>query len=77
MTEQKPNMIHTELDASVAENTDLDTINDEKLSGEITANLRLDKHGLPLVPQPTIHKDDPLVGLFPSIEHVRFMLTVL
>lgn len=24
--------------------------------------LRLDKHGLPLVPQPSIHKDDPLVG---------------
>ena len=24
--------------------------------------LRLDKRGLPLVPQPTIHKDDPLVG---------------
>ena len=24
--------------------------------------LRLDKRGLPLVPQPTVHKDDPLVS---------------
>ena len=25
--------------------------------------MKLDKHGLPLVPQPTSHKDDPLVRL--------------
>ena len=26
--------------------------------------LKLDDHGLPLVPQPSDHKDDPLVSLF-------------
>ena len=30
--------------------------------------LQLDKSGLPLVPQPTAHKDDPLVGI-PSSEY--------
>ncbi len=25
-------------------------------------NLKLDKHGLPMVPQPSDHKDDPLVS---------------
>lgn len=27
-----------------------------------TPTLKLDKHGLPLVPQPSDHKDDPLVS---------------
>lgn len=34
----------------------------QNINGEATRNLRLDKHGLPLVPQPTQHKDDPLVS---------------
>ena len=29
----------------------------------ITGHLKLDKHGLPLVPQPSDHKDDPLVKM--------------
>lgn len=28
-----------------------------------TPALKLDKHGLPLVPQPSDHKDDPLVSI--------------
>lgn len=28
-----------------------------------TSVLKLDKHGLPLVPQPSDHKDDPLVSI--------------
>lgn len=28
---------------------------------ESLADVKLDKHGLPLVPQPSDHKDDPLV----------------
>jgi len=35
----------------------------QELAGDASSNLRLDKHGLPLVPQPTEHKDDPLVSL--------------
>ena len=31
------------------------------LEAEDTSNLKLDKHGLPLLPQPTNRKDDPLV----------------
>lgn len=32
-------------------------------SGKLsTSALKLDKHGLPLVPQPSDHKDDPLVS---------------
>ncbi len=28
---------------------------------DAAADLRLDRHGLPLIPQPTQHDDDPLV----------------
>ena len=28
----------------------------------VVADLKLDEHGLPLVPQPSDHKDDPLVS---------------
>lgn len=48
--------------------TDLDLNDPKKLSGDL-ANLRLDKHGLPLVPQPTQHKDDPLVGEQDLLKH--------
>ncbi len=38
-------------------------LNDPQNSSEDDArNLRLNKHGLLLVPQPTQHKDDPLVS---------------
>jgi hypothetical protein len=43
---------------TMVENRDLN--DPEKLKAE-NPNLKLDKHGLPLVPQPTDHKDDPLV----------------
>lgn len=35
----------------------------QRLAGDAPSDLRLDKHGLPLVPQPTKHKDDPLASL--------------
>jgi hypothetical protein len=41
---------------------ELDLNDPQKLSGDEASNFRLDKHGLPLVPQPTQHKDDPLVS---------------
>ena len=33
------------------------------------AQLKLDKHGLPLVPQPSDHKDDPLVYSSNALGH--------
>jgi hypothetical protein len=33
----------------------------------VVADLKLDEHGLPLVPQPSDHKDDPLVKTIHSI----------
>jgi hypothetical protein len=45
----------------------LDLNNHQKLNRDDTSNLRLDKHGLPLVPQPTQHKDDPLVSQQPCL----------
>lgn len=36
----------------------------ERVKSTAKESIRLDKHGLPLVPQPTIHKDDPLVRCF-------------
>jgi hypothetical protein len=45
----------------------LDLNDPQKLNGDDTSNLRLDRHGLPLVPQPTQHKDDPLVSQQPCL----------
>jgi len=40
------------------------TIEDEQSKENAQAvDLKLDKNGLPLVPQPSAHSDDPLVGL--------------
>jgi hypothetical protein len=52
---------------TMVENRDL--IGPEQLKAE-NPNLKLDKHGLPLVPQPTDHKDDPLVSVhsFPDTQ---------
>lgn len=33
-------------------------------TSESLADMKLDKHGLPLVPQPSNHDDDPLVGSY-------------
>jgi hypothetical protein len=41
---------------------EIDLKDPQKANGGDSGNLRLDKHGLPLVPQPTEHKDDPLVS---------------
>jgi hypothetical protein len=46
--------------------TDIEKINQEGLRGKENPSLRLDKRGLPLVPQPTVYKDDPLVSLILS-----------
>jgi hypothetical protein len=43
------------------EKNSVDVNHAEQLKTDDTFNLKLDKHGLPLVPQPTSHKDDPLV----------------
>ena len=34
---------------------------------KLPLNIILDRHGMPLVPQPSRFKDDPLVGELPSI----------
>lgn len=34
---------------------------EESVGGENAVEVKVDKHGLPLVPQPSTHKDDPLV----------------
>jgi hypothetical protein len=39
-----------------------DSISDLEKSDEATATLKVDPHGLPLVPQPSDFKDDPLVS---------------
>jgi hypothetical protein len=46
------------------ENAGENAINEEK--GGLEVHPVLDKHGFPLVPQPTTHTDDPLVS-----EHAR------
>jgi hypothetical protein len=46
---------------NIAESNEADLNDTERIRANETANLKLDKHGLPLVPQPTSHKDDPLV----------------
>jgi hypothetical protein len=47
---------------SLGDNAVMDLNNPEDLKGDDALNLKLDKRGLPLVPQPTSHKDDPLVS---------------
>lgn len=49
-----PNAAHVEESASPFETSSKD-------SKEPVSDLKLDKQGLPLVPQPSDHKDDPLV----------------
>jgi len=47
------------IEKSDAEYAERDVVQIE--SAENGGNTKLDKHGLPLVPQPTDHADDPLV----------------
>ncbi|KIY02001.1 uncharacterized protein Z520_02139 [Fonsecaea multimorphosa CBS 102226] len=61
--QNKAEVMHMEQDKWSSEGAAVDI--DEAKRGEIderegTADLKLDKHGLPLVPQPTDRKDDPL-----------------
>jgi hypothetical protein len=61
-TDEKSEVLREEGKAtniSIAENYGAD-LNNPKT--EDTANLKRDKHGLPLVPQPTAHKDDPVAS---------------
>lgn len=59
-TQEKPSAVLAD------KNSDLEDVNHEEIKYDGTANLRLNKHGLPLVPQPTIYRDDPLVRLCSS-----------
>ena len=56
---EKSQSINTE--SRFGDNAGTDLNNPEPVKGDNTLNLKLDRHGLPLVPQPTSHKDDPLV----------------
>jgi hypothetical protein len=65
LTEGKTQAVHDEGTAShvgLVDPTDVEKINQEELQGKESPTLRLDKRGLPLVPQPTPFKDDPLVS---------------
>ena len=42
--------------------SDKDVPNKETTESESNLNVKLDKHGFPLVPQPSDNKDDPLVS---------------
>ena len=64
-TEIKPEAAyHEDVDTPVGldDTADVEKFKQEQLKSESTLDLKLDKHGLPLVPQPTSHKDDPLVS---------------
>jgi len=52
--------------ADMSDLTDIEIANLKQLRRVKTNDLqlRLDKHGLPLVPQPSTYKDDPLVSTY-------------
>lgn len=60
-----PNASHVEESSSPFETSSKD-------SKEPVSDLKLDAHGLPLVPQPSDHKDDPLVRRI----HIIFVLYI-
>ncbi|OBT57930.1 hypothetical protein VE04_02492 [Pseudogymnoascus sp. 24MN13] len=64
LTEGNPQTVHNESsDTTVGfeDSTDIEKVSkEEELQGKENPTLRLDKHGLQLVPQPTAFKDDPL-----------------
>lgn len=47
---------------SNGEHAEVDLNNRDQLKENDDSNLKLDRRGLPLVPQPTGHEDDPLVS---------------
>lgn len=49
-----------DLDAHIEDQRNIDLTHSEKADLELSPIL--DKYGFPLVPQPTSHKDDPLVS---------------
>jgi hypothetical protein len=64
-TEGKTQAVHDEGSATqvgLVDPTDVEKLNQEELQGKENPALKLDKRGLPLVPQPTSYKDDPLVS---------------
>jgi hypothetical protein len=58
--QSKAEVTHMEEGKKSALNT-ADDVPDIEDGREVTTGLKLDKHGLPLSPQPTDRKDDPLV----------------
>jgi hypothetical protein len=51
----------TDKDISSSSHVEKQPIEEMEEMGVPTSNLKLDSNGLPLVPQPSDHKDDPLV----------------
>ena len=49
--------------AQVAKDIETNTPTKDSRKEDRARELKLDKHGLPLVPQPSDHKDDPLVKI--------------
>jgi hypothetical protein len=69
--QSKAEVVHLERDKGTSRDDAVDKIAEaggrgEFDEGEEISDTRLDRHGLPLVPQPTGRKDDPLVS--PPIE---------
>jgi len=61
-TQSKAEVVHMEQDKRAARDAADKVEEARELEREDgTSTLKLDKHGLPLVPQPTERKDDPLV----------------
>jgi hypothetical protein len=56
----KSEVLHMEEGKNTSQD-DTEKTAEVEFQGAATANLKLDKHGFPLVPQPTDRKDDPLV----------------
>jgi hypothetical protein len=57
--------------------TDIEKVRkEEELQSKENPTLRLDKHGLQLVPQPTAFKDDPLVSWCKPVSDCEFLLLI-
>jgi hypothetical protein len=58
--QSKAEVVYLEEGKESAQDT-ADNVAEVEVHREATGDLKLDKHGLPLVPQPSDRKDDPLV----------------
>jgi hypothetical protein len=80
LTEGNPQTVHNESsDTTVGfeDSTDIEKVSkEEELQGKENPTLRLDKHGLQLVPQPTAFKDDPLVSRCTPVSDCEFLLLI-